>query len=97
MSDRYLRVILTVIAIELGWIGLKGTATPVLAQQSAAPARVVISGIDVTSVPVRTVGTVNVAADRPIRIEATRPLKVEADRPLPVENVHAPGARTPGE
>jgi hypothetical protein len=97
MSDRYLRIILTVIALELGWIGLRGTATPALAQQSVVPARVVISGIDVASMPVRTVGTVNVAADRPIRIEATRPLKVEADRPLPVENVHAPAAPRPGE
>jgi hypothetical protein len=97
MSDRYLRIVLTVIAIELGWIGLKGTATPVLAQQTAPPARVIISGIDVPSVPVRMISTVTIAADRPIRIEAARPLKVEADRPLPVENVHAPGARTPGE
>jgi hypothetical protein len=36
--DRYTKIVLTVIAIELLWLGLKTTAPPVEAQ--AAPTRV---------------------------------------------------------
>ena len=43
-ADRYLKIILTIIAIELGWIAFTQTGTPVSAQQSATP--VVITGID---------------------------------------------------
>ena len=32
MSDRYLKVVLTVIALELGWIAMKDGGTPVGAQ-----------------------------------------------------------------
>lgn len=47
MSDRYLRVILTVIAIELAWIGLKDVLpTPVTAQQAVTP--VMIRGFEPT-------------------------------------------------
>ena len=42
-ADRYLKAILTIIAVELGWIALTQTATPVRAQQDATP--VVITGI----------------------------------------------------
>ena len=47
-ADRYLKVILTVIALELGWIALKDTAVPVSAQrgQQTEPTPVVIRGID---------------------------------------------------
>jgi hypothetical protein len=43
--DRYLKVILTLIAIELGWLAFNQTATPVTAQ--AAPTRVVITGVEI--------------------------------------------------
>jgi hypothetical protein len=43
-ADRYLKVILTIIAAELGWIALTHSATPVGAQQNATP--VVITGIE---------------------------------------------------
>lgn len=43
-SDRYLKAVLTIIAIELGWIALTNTASPVSAQQDATP--VVITGIE---------------------------------------------------
>ncbi len=43
-ADRYLKVILTIIAAELGWMALTNAATPVRAQQEATP--VVITGID---------------------------------------------------
>src|SRR4030095_17094987 len=38
MSDRYLRIVLTVIALELFWIGVKDFATPLGAQQARAQA-----------------------------------------------------------
>ena len=34
--DRYTKLILTVIALELGWIAINGTGVPVLAQRSEA-------------------------------------------------------------
>ena len=43
-ADRYLKVILTIIAVELGWIALQHTGTAVSAQQTATP--VVLTGID---------------------------------------------------
>lgn len=95
MADRYLRIVLTVIAIELGWIGLKGTATPVQAQ--AGVSRVVITGIEVASVPVRSASPLKVEADRPLRVDVNGPVKVEADKPLPVETVRYTPAPRPGE
>ena len=43
LANRYLNVVLTVIAIELGWIGFNHVGTPVAAQQAAQP--VVITGV----------------------------------------------------
>jgi hypothetical protein len=111
-SDRYLRVILTIIAIELLWLGLKDVAPAVSAQ--AEPARVIIASVDGGFVPVALAGqtatagrpplrpiqvgvTGDVAVRSPIKVEIDRPLKVEADRPLKVESVpYTPGER-PGE
>src|SRR5687768_13847124 len=47
-ANRYVRVILTIIALELGWIALKDTAVPVSAQrgQQIEPTLVLIRGID---------------------------------------------------
>ena len=44
-ANRYLNVVLTIIAVELGWLALSQIGVPVSAQQ--APTRVVITGIDV--------------------------------------------------
>ena len=44
-ADRYLKVILTIIALELGWIALTISAPPVSAQAQAEPTPVIISGI----------------------------------------------------
>ena len=47
MSDRYLRIVLTVIAIELAWIGLKDVLpTPAAAQAQQAATPVIIRGFD---------------------------------------------------
>jgi hypothetical protein len=43
-ADRYLKVVLTIIAVELGWIAVQQTGTAVSAQQTATP--VVLTGID---------------------------------------------------
>ena len=44
-ADRYTRIVLTVIAVELLWLGLARTAPPVSAQ--AGPTPVVITGVEV--------------------------------------------------
>jgi hypothetical protein len=43
-ANRYLNVLLTIIAVELGWIALTHTGVAVSAQQRAQP--VVITGVD---------------------------------------------------
>jgi hypothetical protein len=96
MQDRYLKVVLTAIALELLWIGVKDIAVPVAAQQAEAT-RVVITGVDIApagaswgALPV-TVRPGDAALrmqadrpDRPLKIEIDRPVKVEGDRPLAV-------------
>ena len=38
MADRYLRIVLTIIAVELGWLGLKdAVSTPASAQARRYP------------------------------------------------------------
>jgi hypothetical protein len=97
MADRYLRIVLTVIALELFWIGMSNHATPAAAQapaasatkQSAAsaPIAVVITGIDIAPAPngvdpART--TLPIYARLPLGVFSTQTLKVDADRPLAV-------------
>ena len=43
-ANRYLNALLTIIAVELGWIALTQTGVPVSAQQKATP--VVITGVE---------------------------------------------------
>ncbi len=93
MSDRYLKVVLTVIALELFWIGVRDVGVPVAAQQTD-PARVVIAGIDIAptfsgrgALPVMMRSNdvaLRIQAERPLRVESDRPLKIESDRPLGV-------------
>jgi hypothetical protein len=87
MSDRYLKIVLTVIALELGWIAMKDTAVNVSAQQAQQnqqPTSVVIRGIDLpcqgnalncreTTLPV----SVN-RANVPVRVTVDAPLPVDA-------------------
>jgi len=99
--DRYVKTVLTIIALELFWIGVKGTATPVSAQGQLTP--VVIRGIQLPPnsqeyLPVGVVGQpVRVDVPRPVKIEADRPIKVEVDRVVKVENVGFTPAKNPGE
>jgi hypothetical protein len=95
--DRYVKVVLTVIALELFWIGIKDTAPPVSAQAQQAPTPVVIRGIDVSGpeagfLPVAVVGgyrqipsRARDAVDRlSAEITTDRAIRVESERPLDV-------------
>lgn len=82
--DRYTKLLLTVIALELGWIAVSGVGVPVSAQRNE-PTPVIIRGVEGAPgkevfIPVTLVGST-----RPIEIIAPQPVKIEADRPLPVE------------
>jgi len=92
MTDRYLKFVLTLIALELLWLSLNGASRPLSAQAAATP--VVITGIhletgDGSPLPVAVRGTVTIAQDAP--------LKIEADRPLPVESVPFTPSVRPGQ
>jgi hypothetical protein len=91
--DRFVKTILTIIALELFWIGIKDTAPPVAAQAQLTP--VVIRSIQIPAgsndyLPVGLVG-------QPVRVEVQRPVKIEADQPIKVENVGYMPAKSPGE
>ena len=91
--DRYVKTILTIIALELFWIGVKDMGTPVTAQAALTP--VVIRGIQLAPrseeyLPVGVVG-------QPLRVDTVRPVKIEADRALKVENVGYLPTKNPGE
>jgi hypothetical protein len=88
MTDRYVKIVLTVIAVELGWLAINQHAAPVAAQAQAAPTPVIIRGVDMMyrgngrdALPINLVAsraTVLVDAQRPLPIEAPRPIRVEA-------------------
>ena len=93
--DRYVKIILTIIAAELLWIGLKDGAPAVVAQ--AQPQGVVIRGIDISGpeagfLPVAVVGSYRriPAASRDsvdrltTEITSDRAINVETARPLDV-------------
>ena len=93
MTDRYLKIVLTVIAIELGWLAINQHAAPVAAQAQAgaqaqaAPTPVVIRGINMayTGSGRDALPSAIVESRTPVKVEADRPLPVEAPRPLRVE------------
>ena len=99
--DRFVKTILTIIALELFWLGVKDLATPVTAQAALTP--VVIRGVQLPTgsqeyLPVGIVGQpLRVDTIRPVKIEADHPIKIEADRALKVENVGYTPSKNPGE
>lgn len=103
-ADRYLKLILTVIAIELGWLAVQGSAVPLAAQRGTAPTQVVIKGVDMMPKDTLPVSVINTNGSLPVTLtgnnavvpimsgrplQIEQPLVVQADRPLPVE----PGQR----
>jgi hypothetical protein len=110
-ADRYLKIILTVIALELGWIAVTRVAEPVSAQ-APAPTRVVITGIELSGreyVPVAIAGgvesnlapaLVRVENQQPVRVTVPTPLAVRVepgDRPIRVEAVPFTPRDRPGQ
>ena len=91
--NRYLHVVLTLIAIELLWIALNGL--PARASAAAIePTPVVITDVRLGAagehiMPVAVTGTVI--------IEARTPLKVAADEPLNVRAVPYTPSERPGD
>jgi hypothetical protein len=99
--DRYLKIVLTIIALELGWIGLKDTAVGVSAQQNQAVTQVVIRGVDLpcesgdrncreTSLPIRATSPVRVVADTTLPVDARGIVRIRADQPMIVETRERP-------
>ena len=94
MADRYLKIVLTVIALELLWLGAWEPTQPASAQDYSSGMPVIITGIrldpaDSGALPVTARGTVTIVPAGPI--------KIEADRPLLVESVPYTPAARPGE
>ena len=96
--DRYVKIVLTVIALELFWIGLSSVAPAVSAQAPQAVTPVIIRGIELSGanagfLPVTVVGSFRQIPDasrptiRPLAAEitATGPLRIYEVRPLKVE------------
>ena len=95
-ADRYVKAVLTVIALELGWLALNDVAQPVSAQAQPAPTRVVVTGIEMgvnrlTYLPVAIAGGVtNGQVQQPatLRIDTTQqPLRVDVPSPIDVRTV----------
>ena len=105
--QRYLEAILTILALELLWLGL-GRAAPAVTAQSA-PTPVIITGVqidtparaDAGSIPVSVVAVetrvpLRITAETPLKVTVAAPVKVEADRPLKVESVDYTPKPRPG-
>jgi hypothetical protein len=95
MTDRYLRIVLTVIAIELAWIGVKDVLPTPAAAQAAAGMRVVIAGVDMPTrtqfLPVAVAGAVRGAASPPwatldtLRTNLSGPIDARIIEPIKVD------------
>jgi hypothetical protein len=97
-ADRYLKAVLTIIALELGWIAATTGAPPVSAQAAADPVRVVIAGVDLRDpadfLPVGVIGQMRNVAPSVARsfqpLDTTvrnTPLQVAVPLPLDVRTV----------
>jgi hypothetical protein len=95
-GDRYLKVVLTVIALELAWIGVKDAAPTVSAQAEPAPTSVIIRGIQM---PNGQPGYLPVTLPQPLEVEIkhTVTIATDSDRPLKVESVPYTPLAKPGE
>lgn len=92
MADRYLKIVLTVIALELFWLALNDVTGPVSAQSASTP--VVITGIHLDTPDA---APLPVAVHGPVTVTQSGPVKVEADRPLMVESIPFKPAARPGQ
>ncbi len=104
MADRYLKIVLTIIALELGWLALKDTAVTVTAQQTAPQNErltpVVIRAVDIpcdgspncreAALPIRTSGPMRIVADAPLPVDARGIVRIRTDQPMIVETRDRP-------
>jgi len=95
-ADRYTKLLLTVIALELGWIAA-GNFGAQLSAQRAEPTPVIIRGVEAAPgkeafIPVAIVGStvLRIESARPLEIVASQPIKIQADSPIPVETGNQP-------
>jgi hypothetical protein len=86
MKDRYLKAVLTVIALELAWLGVKDIATPVSAQVNNAPMPVIIRGIQIDNPNVRLRNAIPFYQMEPMLVTSTaqQPVTIVAVRPIPI-------------
>ena len=99
MSDRYLKIVLTVIAVELFWLGVKDIGIPLRAQQPAAaqaaqpgqppaktpPAQAPMPVV-IKAIEIETPvrGALPVYSAMPLSVEVTGPVRIEADEPIAI-------------
>ena len=112
MPDRYLRIVLTVIAIELAWMGVKDVI-PTSVQAQSGTTRVVITGVELPNrtqfLPVAVAGSVRGSLTPSwatldvlrtdlgtINARIVDPVRIDTTRPLDVKSVMATGAPRPG-
>ena len=98
MSDRYLKVVLTIIALELGWLALGHATPPVAAQAQPQPTRVVITGIELPDtrafMPVGVIGGYRQVprelqrqiGQQVVGVDTTEPLRIRTVGAVKVEN-----------
>ena len=67
-ADRYMKLILTVIAIELGWLAIQGSAVPVAAQRGAVPTQVIIKGVELMPRETLPVSVINTNGSLPVTL-----------------------------
>lgn len=92
--NRYLHVVLTLIAIELLWVALNGLPVRASAVAATEPIPVVITDVRIGAAGER---VMPVAVTGTVIIEARTPLQVAADEPLNVRAVPYTPSTRPGE
>jgi hypothetical protein len=92
MTDRYTKLLLTAIALELLWLGVWREARPLNAQQKVMP--VVITGVHLEPT---SVGALPVVVNGTVDITAPVALKIQADEPLLVKAVPYTPSTRPGD
>ena len=87
--DRYLKIILTVIAIELGWLSVKDVAVPVAAQQTQQNQQTPqLTGVVIRGIYLPCSGNTINCRETSLPVSVTRttaPMRITVDTPLPVD------------
>ena len=72
-ANRYLNTVLTIIAIELGWLAIAHLGVPVSAQQP--PTRVVITGVELN--PDESLPVALRRAEVPLRLDPGQTIRIQ--------------------